>query len=254
MDKHVPHKNRFDGFSTLKTSSAITLLISTGLSLAIRFLDPNGLLKDKYIIIINALLVIIYIILEIIANYIFSQTQIAKRLDNVDNAFGSNYTGGKSQNYFSNDELSHGIYKLGVNCFENCFFTANITKKMQVKSIIIIALVAISFLTTSFLGYAKSSLLLVQLILPFAWIQDFIKLRIFINRNQRILDNFKEMFNDIKETNSDTSDAKIIRNILDYETNVSWSTINVSSRIYNKVNEDLSKDWEKLKQDYNIHH
>lgn len=254
MEKIVPHGNLYKIFSRCKTISSVLLIFTTLLSIGIAVIDNfySDLNLNSILIPINSLLIISYVIIEIVCYYIFSGAEVNKRLDNLDNAFGTNYSGKKSKGYFSNDNIETGIYKLGVNCFENCFFTYNISKHMLGRVIAYNVILALIFFMTWLFGEKESAWVLVQLILPVVLIQDLIKLMTFVTRNEKILKNFHEMFSDSRADIKANLLTKIIRNILDYETNITWAVIQLNSKTYEKQNESLSKEWEQIKTQHEI--
>lgn len=48
----------------------------------------------------------------------------------IDNSLGTKLLEKPVLNYYDNDSIEKGPYKMLVNCYENCFFTYNIIKVM----------------------------------------------------------------------------------------------------------------------------
>ena len=51
----------------------------------------------------------------------------------IDNSLGTKLLEKPVLNYYDNDSIEKGPYKMLVNCYENCFFTYNIIKVMLPK-------------------------------------------------------------------------------------------------------------------------
>ena len=43
-----------------------------------------------------------------------------------------------------------------------------------------------------------------------------------------------------------------MKEVLEYEGTISWANILLDEKIYNKMNEVLSKEWERIKQEYKV--
>lgn len=170
-------------------------------------------------------------------------------MDYIDNSLGSNLSGFRSQGYFSNDLNDDGIYKLAINCFENSFFSYEISKRMLVKEWSVFAIIGLIFLFEASLGSTSIVVLIIQLSLPLYLFQQAYKLLHFNIRTKAVVTSFKSLFNEMKtvQSSSDKLPA-IIKTILDYETTKSWGSILLCQKIFNKTNRTLSEDWNNLKK------
>lgn len=80
------------------------------------------------IIPLNCILIILYHVGEIFFDFVLAFAEKAKRKDLFDNAFGTKLAVKNSEGYYTNTGLPPGVYKLGVNNYESCFFTYRILK------------------------------------------------------------------------------------------------------------------------------
>lgn len=251
-----PFKNTFDNAKLLSKYANIILFLSTFLivlSFIVSSFSENNSKLITIIDSINCLLIIAYAVFEYLINNTFFEASIHRRCDFIDNSFNTSYSEENSSQYYSNDDLTSGIYKMAVNGFENVFFTYNISKLMLngiwIKNIII----ALIFISLGILGYNNTLILFIQLSLPVILVSQSIRHTAFVNRINRVYENYRRLFQDLRSY--DSSDQKIpemILNVIEYETTLSWGEVLLDSKLYNKMNSELSKKWETIKNKYNI--
>ncbi|MFN8436003.1 MAG: hypothetical protein U0V72_00075 [Cytophagales bacterium] len=249
------HKEAFDQAKTISKIGEIILYTSTGVALFTSYSEYfwEGFENINEILnIINIVLIFLYVISELVVNSILPKAELRRRLGYIDNSFDTNFSGKKSENYYNNDKLNPGLIKLAANCFESSLFTFNISKKMiwplATKNILVI----IVFLLAAYIGDRKILILISQLTLPIVLIQQLVKLCIYVNTNQLVLDNFRELFTELRDHKEANKAPQIIRNIIHYESNISWASIILDSNLYDKLNPSLSQEWENYKKEYNI--
>ena len=141
MNKYVPHQNSFDVAKKFETWQSRVLLLSTSFTVIsiilnnfhykIKFVEVPEIIN--WLNIFSSIFAVAYIVLDILINDKFCSAGKEKRLDLIDHAFNTNYTGEKSVGYFNADGISSGVYKLAVLAFENSLFTSEVAKKMLVK-------------------------------------------------------------------------------------------------------------------------
>ncbi|HSZ72194.1 MAG TPA: hypothetical protein VK750_05920, partial [Cytophagaceae bacterium] len=174
--------NHTDAFTQAKTISKIgnyLLLSSTVVaifttysgSICITLAAANDFLNN-----LNIVLILLYILFELIVNSLLPKAELRRRLGYLDNSFGTNFTGKQSENYYNNENLKHGLIKLAANCFESCFFTFNISRRMIMPLAIKNIMIIIAFLAAAYFGEKKFLILLSQLTLPVVLVQQLLKL------------------------------------------------------------------------------
>jgi hypothetical protein len=240
MARIVPHQHLMDRAKTFERVSGIFIIVSSVLSIILVAMSSDWS-QDDYIIkalnAINCAAIFLVFLFETLFNYFFYIAGTAKRLDFIDNSLGTDFTDSKSQEYFSNDKLPKGIFKMAVNCFENSFFTSQVSSKMLVTSWIKVIAVVLMF----------------QLSLPIMMAQNVVRLTQFSTRISGIYQSFLVLFNDIKQSKShNTKEPEMLKLIMDYQTTLSWGGILLDSKIFNSINPKLSKDWEEIKKKYEI--
>lgn len=225
-------------------------------SFVLQNIDENFQVCSELIINFNCLLIFLYLILQFTSDYIFYEASVKKRIDFIDNSFGTKFSEINLDNYYSNDEVSNGILKMAVNGFENSLFTYHIAKSMQKELWIKSVLIGILFIFVGVSGYNSAFVMLFHLSLPIFLFFRALRLSLFVSRVENVFGNYRKLFTglDLKKTKSFEQNKfpEILLSILEYETILSWGNILLDTKVYNKMNSELSQQWEELKQRYGI--
>lgn len=256
MSKKVPFKNSFDKAKRLDAWSNRLIWISAFLFLIVfvgKLFSLNSTII-QWIERVNCIVIFIYIVLEFVTDCIHSSAETHRRCDLVDNAFGCKLAESRSEGYYTNDELKNGLYKIGINSFESCFFSYKIASKAQCMLWLKSALFAILFIICAVIGYDKGIVIIIQSSLPIFVISQAIKHQRFVSRLKKIYENYRSVFDTLrnKKSISQNDYAKITKEVLEYEGTISWANILLDEKIYNEMNEALSKEWKLIKQEYKI--
>ncbi len=189
---------------------------------------------------------LLYTILIVVKNIFLYKINLKRRCDFVDNSFWSKLWEERSEWYFSNDNFEYGFRKAIINCFENCFFTFNILKKMFINHLIIQAILMFVLLI-SILYQPNTIHSIIHMILP---INLFLNWCIFLTVYLDIWLVYKDFRWFFSDSDWESKHQMGYKYILDYEWAISWWNILLSKKAYDKLNPTLSKKWEKLKKEY----
>lgn len=251
MNKIVPFQANYELVKRLGSFATWLLYFSASISIAILAIEKMDLLdKETLQNVLNSVLAfisVIYFLSDMLQDYLFQSAEYNRKDDFIDNSLKTKLSEKNSSGYFSNDDMEAGITKLGVNCFENSFFTRSISNKMLVKESIKSAVIFSLFVLVAIIADNKVSITLLQIALPFSIIQQTIKLFILNKRVSKIFFHFKQIFSDIHENKRN---PLIINNVLNYEKTLSWASIPLDSKVFNKFNAELTLEWERIKNDH----
>lgn len=236
----------------LYTSTIITLLLSVNEKYQFTSEYNAFEVYSQVIVALNLLLIVGYLIFDFRATYIFSRAERTRTLQYLDNSFDTNFAGRKVENYFSQEKLNSGFYKLSVNCFENVFHTVSITREMQPKAYVKAVIVVLVFVFSAAVGDKGIVRSIIEAILPLALLQEAIKLSFFILRLDNLLDNFKSFFTSIKTSDFINKEPEAMRYVIEYETTLAWASMPLDTKIFLKLKNQLASDWEILKIEYKI--
>jgi hypothetical protein len=256
MNKKVPFKNKFDTAKKYDKISTCLLYISTILLIVGFILGRTANIPTsiiRWIEIINCPIIILFSIVEFVVDFIHFNAETYRRNDLIDNAFDTMLAEDRTENYYTNSELPKGLYKMGVNNFESCFFSCNIVRKslplLWIKAIIL----SILFILFAISGFDGITIFIIQLAIPAILLQQSIKYSLFHSRLNKVFEKYRSLYNNLKDKNEkEQCNTEIIRNILEYEATISWGNILLDEKTYNEMNASLSDKWEALKKEYSI--
>lgn len=245
-----PFKNKFDIARNLKQASSVIFTISSTLML-IEFLcslyEIHAVIVSV-IIPLNCLLIILYQIGEIVFDFVLAFAEKAKRRDLFDNAFGTKIALKNTEGYYTNTGLPPGVYKLGVNNFESCFFTYRILKNDLWKNVVRVLVIIILFLLVAFIPDKSWLVLLIQLSLPLVIFLESIRYFMALYSLNNILDDYWKLF----EKADKIREADLLYSLSNYTSTLAIGRIILSKSTYNKLNQKLSIEWSDIKNNLNI--
>ncbi|MBS1618310.1 MAG: hypothetical protein JST76_07315 [Bacteroidetes bacterium] len=254
MTKKVPYNNAFKSVETNERVGNALLVLSVIVSAATIIIDKGVINIEKalplfYLNSINTFLAIAYFVSDVTSNYLFQKAEKFRRDDLFDNSLNMTLSTENSQSYFSNDSISAGVKKLGVNAFENSFFTMSISDKMFRKMLIKSGMISLLMLAISIFTSHDYWIFFLQLVLPLTIIQKTIRLGIYNHRVGCIYNRFRHIFSTTIEADRPNL---IILAMTDYECNQSWACIKLDSKIFEELNPSLSAQWNTIKGKYNL--
>ncbi|MCD8411253.1 hypothetical protein [Tenacibaculum finnmarkense] len=258
MAKYAPHINLFKDINKLSAIERIIFWVILGLSISSVVLN-KFIVPQKVTDILNVLNIIgigLFFTIGILVEYIFLPQADSKRRDDfIDNSFGSKFSPKNSVEYYDNDEINLGLYKASVNLFENCFFTYSLSKIVTVSKIIIPTIILIVMLIISYYGFKEVPFALstLQTLFSANILGVLIKHIILINKLSTIQDSWIQLFqNKDYKINTFKYQASIYRYWLQYETLHSKISAGIPDSVFQKNNESLTLEWERIKSQYNI--
>jgi len=252
--RFAPYSVSYETVTRLNKYADFLLYTSTIITIAISLLGYFVLIPElkTTLIGLNILFICGYVYLDNRANYIYTKAEMSRRLDWLDNSFQTNFSGKKSKDYFTNDHLSPGLYKLAVNCFENSYHTQFVISKMLPKLFAQTIIIVLIFIISAYVGNREIIRMFFELSLPAILIQKLFKALYFSTRMANVHNQFKSLFNDLLKINFDDKTAESLRDILEYETALSWASTPLDSKFFWEHKDKLAQDWEELKKEYSI--
>jgi hypothetical protein len=206
--------------------------------------------------IINIISICFLFILDIIIEFVLIPFANNKRIDDfIDNSLGSNFSQKKSINYYDNDKIEFGLYKVAVNLFENCFFSKSLLSKSYITKIIWPIIFIIVLIFSAYTGFKNNpfALTILQTLLSINILGNLIKYLILVIKLNCIEDNLNSLFqNKNFKTNLSQYEPSIYRYWLKYETLISKINPDISSKTFEKSNAILTKEWEDIKIKHSI--
>jgi len=237
----------------------ILLAIVSILSIAYPFVSNNfksNILLNNIIEYASYLAIVAYYVTDIVTDvFLYPATARLRRIGFIDNSLGARFLSQESKHYFTNDTLKPSLYKLSVNCFENCYFTYNIAKEMTPGVITKSVIFSVVFLTTAYVGLRGNVLALpiLQILLSALFLTELIHHLTFVSRLRILKEKFELHFNDTIKTKSKRNDPQHpILLLLEYETTLAFNKAPLSDKVYQSIKTKLSAEWENIKTRYEI--
>lgn len=175
----------------------------------------------------------------------------------IDNSFNEkripNYN---SEQYYTNGSISTEEIKLLANIHENAFFTSHITEKMSVPYYIFSVVSFLFFMSKLFMsGMDDYSSILLSFIVSSSFFDRVIRLNSLKKSSKDVYDKANEICNFYEKTPAKTNILlpKILELLLLYENAVFESKIILSDRVFEKVNDSLSMEWQGIRDGYSIY-
>jgi hypothetical protein len=253
MNKIVPFKTYYNRVKTIGNLGTVLLYTSGLISITVLFIDKNSFqnkeIFQNYLNTLLAVFSVIYFFSNIVQSYFFQNAEHHRKNDFTDNSFNTKLSEKNSTNYFSNDNIETGVLKLGVNCFENSFFTRNVSSKMLIKESTKSAIILCLFVLVAAVTDSEIFMTLLKMALPLTIIQKTVKLLILHQRVSKVFFDFKQIFTNVNET---MRPSLIINNVINYEKSLSWACVTLDSKVFDKMNAELSIEWERIKNEHSI--
>lgn len=248
MNRIVPHQINYNWLKYTSLMSNALLYSSALLSLISLVIE---ILQFEAIPQLNvglAIISVLYFLNEFAQSYIFYKAEALRNLDFIDNSFNTRFAEDNSTGYYSNDDVQVGVVKMGLNNFENVFFTKKVSAIMfnrELWKVLLVFVIMLIAIVTS----TKVVVVVFQLALPFVIIQQAIKLYIYNCKVSDIFSSYKDIFS---STDRDDAVPLILRNVISYEKLLSWINIPLDSKIFHKMNNELSGKWAVIKNDIRL--
>lgn len=203
---------------------------------------------------INTVLIIVYIILcvgDCVYNCWFEKCEKKRREDFFDNSFNTKLVIDISEQYFTNDDHKYGIKKLGVNLFENAFFSKEISSLMFKKKRMFMFFLSILLLISLVYGFVnfKICLPIIQILISRAILLEYIEIYLYAKNIEKIFEGIKKSFSEKKGRELEKD---IIKWVVDYEAILFSSKILLDDKIFNENNPKLSEKWIEIKKKYKL--
>lgn len=234
-----------------KFSNTLFLII---FSLSIIFTLSNS---SIYINAVSIFSLIMLLFFDTLTKYYQTKGDYNRRKDFIDNSFGTKLSIKSSISYYDNEEINQGLLKALVNVFENSFFSLNVTNEMKRKALFKNTIMFVIVIACAFYGFSNNSLALpiLQLFLSKYFVEDILILYKYNSKVESIFDGITKMFaNELfnNRLNINLEYANILHILIEYEVNIANSNLFLDSKIFNRLNTQLTNEWSTIKEKYRI--
>lgn len=260
MATQVPHRKPFDLINKLSKGKTVVFYLMILLAIIPFTADKvDGIVLNENlkqaILYFNLVFMISYsVVTWVLEFHLIPNAEENRRSDMFDNSFGTTFNIESSEGYFTNEEMSDGVKKFAVNLFQNSFWSSEISNKMFLPSLIKSLIFSLVMFTAAFWGFNNVPFIipLFQVYLSAYVVSGTIKLYKYNFQVNQVLKELKEFFASETSSKSRKGLAKTIRLYVSYECNISWSMVQLNSKHFSSMNDELEDKWTKIKVKYNI--
>ncbi|MCG7947317.1 MAG: hypothetical protein N0C84_13320 [Candidatus Thiodiazotropha taylori] len=180
--------------------------------------------------------------------YLIPRAESLRRRQLLSDAFGVPLTSEKTQLYYNN-EISPSVLKLGGNVLENSFFAKNVCGEMAANERIKILIYSVLWLMAILNRSTDLSLLLTltQVLFSSEVIIYWLKIEVLRSRNETTYDRLYSLFLNKRVSEDQNMTAGILDSFAFYEASKASASIKQSTKIFNRLNPGLTKQWEKIR-------
>lgn len=263
MQQRIPYQKSYDVLARLRSWSS-GLLLATALVaiceglLSSQSASPMISSLQEFLKFVSFILIPGYYFVDLYTEaWAYPESARKRRQGFLDNSLGTRLLPAAVEGYYSNDQIESGLYKMTVNCFENCFFTKRIAEEMTSGFVIKTSFFALLFTGSAYFGFKENAMALpiMQVLLSSLCVTELVHHLQFVSRLKNLYERFTAHF---QSTNSESDlqrrhePGSCISFLLDYETTLAFNKAPLSSKIYKKLNPGLTEQWEAIKTRYQI--
>lgn len=255
-NEDIPYKK---DYNKLENYRKIYTLCLNGINLiSITYLlIQNIKISEILDIILKSIYILLIISYFIVENYTeifyYPSTAFNRRKGLIDNSLNSKFLDKEVKNYYSNDNINYGSYKLIVNCAENCFFTLNIAKKSRKKCLKKNFIIITLLIVCAVIGIRDNIIFIpiLQIALSSQFIIEFFYLMNFISKLEHLSDEFIFFFENRDKRKEYVNQCAFLF-FVNYETTLSYNKAPLDDNIYREDKDYLNNEWKELKKRYDI--
>lgn len=217
----------------------------------------KGCIPHTIFLYLTSLLLVLDFVLSYSRDCHFDEGHQLIMLGLFDNSFNEkrlpNYD---SEPYYNNSSINTIEIRLLANIHENALFTSRITKKMATPYFLLSGLVCLSFLSNVFLnGMDDYSSIILGFLLSGSIFNRGIKINNLQKISEEVYKSANELCNGYEKQIliKENFISKVLLLLLKYENVVFESKIILSERIFLKLNNEISEEWNIIKNKYSIY-
>lgn len=249
-DQRIDEVNKhYRPVQILSNFSNALFYIGVFLSIAIPFLSEDQPFLSSIVPVIFFVVVFCHaIIVNSNAYYFIPFAERQRRKQLLSDSLGIPLTIEETNKYYNN-KLDPNILKLGANLMENSFFGKHVCERMLVKERTKIFLYAVAWLFVTI--YRGSDLGLILALSHFLFASEilfgWVKLEILRIRNERVYESLYSLYLGQPQTPVPLVEAGVLDAFAEYEAAKASAAIKLSTNIFNKMNQELTQQWERVR-------
>lgn len=183
----------------------------------------------------------------VIRTYFATRAQTNKVADFVSNAFSVPLVPSPSEGYY-NTPAGDPFLRMGASVLENTLFTKAILNKMLRFERVRVCVYVLAWLWAAFYRATDLELLAVaaQVLFSEQLFSRWVRMEWLRSRVERLYDDLYGLIQSTSHMASKEFRARVVEALIRYETSKAQAGLSLSSRLFNKMNTDLSVKWQSL--------
>ncbi len=229
--------------------------IIVGLSLFIPYIkqDINPGVASKIRLVFICLVLIHFCLAQFSRFYLLPRAERKRRQQLLSDSFGAPLSHDRTAHYYNN-EYAPNILRLGANTMENSFFSKEIAARMLIpkRIITLIYIIIWIFLFGSPECKPETLMWITQLVFSTEICIQWLTLELLRSAYKNTYDELHSLFMNEPNGESPKEIATILDSFTAYEAAKHSAGFLLSSKVFFKMNEELTQRWNQIRDDLNM--
>lgn len=239
----------------LNATTSTLFWVNAALSIALFFVNDYLNAKNMLLLVFTITTLAYFVIHSYLSIFNIPKVEGKRRVHLLTNSFNVPLDNERTNKYYNN-ELEPSLLKLGANIFENSLFAKRVTHEMAKKERIKVGIYIVVFVVALLLRTTELELIsiIAQTLFTSTLIPAYLRLEVLHLKNKAIFDSLHDIFlfyNQPTE-NDERLSAKLLDCFVKYESAKAYSGVKQDSKIFNRINHEVTQEWEEIKSNLNI--
>ncbi|MEK3977349.1 hypothetical protein MKZ20_21705 [Psychrobacillus sp. FSL K6-2684] len=245
--------NHFIPVNTANKWSIGLFWTSVVFSCLVFFTDGNQLYNNVANIIFIMVSISYFIVSNWVSLFLLREARDKRRVQLLSNALGVKLDDEHTHLYYNNNQ-KESLVRLGMNAFENSLFTWRVTEEMGKTERIKVVLYLLFFVLITLINGISINFIsiIAQTVFTTGLIVNQIRLEILRSSCKHLFAEFRQLFLTNGTRYSQKFAAILLQLVFKYETTVASMGVHTSTKIFNKINSDVTQEWEKVKKNLSL--
>lgn len=179
--------------------------------------------------------------------FLIRHAQDKRRTNFLTDSLGIKLDDEITNEYYNNSQIP-SLTRLGVNAFENSLFTMRTSEKMLIKERLKVGIYILLWLILTLVRNTDIYLIAIigQTLFTSGILIHWLKLEVLSYSCNRIFNDFRQLFIS-SDINNKENQAIILKLVFQYETVKANMGVHMSSKIFFRINKQVSDEWERIK-------
>lgn len=202
----------------------------------------------EFMFTIEIIIALVYLLFKILNDhYFWYEAEKERRKDNISNGFNVEISEEKTEGYYNN-KFEPSFKKYVANVFESNYFSREISKRMIIYAAFKCLFVLVIFIIAA-LSYLSNNIVLaiVQVLFSAEVIEEAISIICYYFKINSL---YEKARNELVTVGIVTKNQYVwlFEYCMEYENIKSYYKVRLDTKIYDKLNEELSNNWSKIEK------